>query len=134
MTTLNQAREAVYSRFVTEWDDETDFVLGNEEFDTEGVNEYVRLSVRQTASRQTSMGQAGNRRFERRAIAFVQVFTTGSDQRLDTLLQQAKDIFEGVSLAGSTVSFLEVLARETGQDGKHNGGLVEARFRYEEVK
>jgi hypothetical protein len=134
MTTLNETREAVYLAFVNGWSTTTEIVLGTEDFDEEGADEYIRLSVKQVASKQSSLGQSGNRKFERRAIAFVQVFTTGSDARVDVLMTLARSIFEGVSLAGTTVSFLEVMARETGQDGKFNGGLVEARLRYEEIK
>ena len=137
MTTLNQAREAIYAAFVAKWDvgPVSGYTFDNEKYDPPEGEPWVRLSVRHSDARQETLGSVGNRRFARRGTAFVQVFVpqdTGT-QKADDLTRQAMSIFEGVSLAGTTVRFLNVIPRETGVDGSWFGTLVRAEFEYDET-
>ena len=134
MTTLNQAREAIYSRFVTEWAAATVLTFENEEFDEPTDDPWARLTVRHTSRTQKTLGKVGNRKFRSAAIVLVQVYTrtnTGVQQG-DTLAVQAKDIFEAVSFSG--LDFNDGVVRETGPDGKWYQHLAEIAFDYEDIK
>ena len=134
MTTLNEAREAVYSRFTTEWGSSSAFTFENESFDEPADSPWVRVSVRSLSRSQETMGRVGNRKFRPTALVFVQVYTrtnTGVEQG-DTLAVQAKDIFEAISFSG--LDFNNGLVRETGPDGKWYQHVAEIKFDYEEIK
>lgn len=136
MTTLSEAKEAVYQRFV---DNYTGVALDkitfdNEDFNEPGTGAWVRLVVRSTARVQDTLGKPGNRRFRSSASVFVQVYTevdTGVQQS-DTLAKEAADIFEGVSFSG--LDFQSAVVRETSPDGKWYQSVVEAEFDYDEIK
>lgn len=136
MTTLNEAREAVYQRFVDNFTGVAleRIVFDNEELEDTGTGNWVRVSVRSTGRVQDTLGRVGNRRFRSSAIVFVQVYTetnTGLKQA-DTLTKEAADIFEGVSFSG--LDFRSALVTETGPDGKLYQSVVEAEFDYDEIK
>ena len=134
MTTLNQAKEAVYSRFVTQFGTTAPFVLDNEERDEAGDVAWVRLVVRSTSRVQDTLGKTGNRKFLSTAGVFAQVYTpvnTGV-QSGDSIAVQIADIFEGVSFSG--LDFKEAVVRELGPDGKWYVHVTEAEFDYEEIK
>lgn len=134
MTTLNEARQAVYDRFVTNWGTRTTFTFENEEFDEPATGDWVRVSVKQTASGQETLGPKTQRKYIRNASVMVQVFTptnigkTTADGHATT----AAGIFEGESFSGLNCN--DALIREGGQDGKWDITLVEVAFFYEETK
>ena len=136
MTTLSEAKEAVYQRFVDNYTgvtlDRIDF--DNEDFKEPDTGDWVRLVVRSAARFQDTLGKSGNRKFRSMASVFVQVYTeanTGVKQS-DTLATEAADIFEGVSFSG--LDFRSAVVRETGPDGKWYQSVVEVEFDYEEIK
>ncbi len=134
MTTLNEAREAVYTRFVTQWGTTTPVAFDDEDFEEPADSPWVRLTVRNVSRGQETLGRAGNRKFRSAAQVFVQVYTrtnTGVKQG-DTLATQAKDIFEATSFSG--LDFNDGVVRETGPDGKWYQHLIEIAFDYEEIK
>lgn len=133
MTTLNQATEAVYARFVSEWGTTSDYVFEGEP-EPEGSTEWVRLSVRGLGSEQISQGAVGCRRFRRNASVFVQVFTPANKgrQRGDILSETALDIFEAESF--SDLDFIQGDIRESGVDGKWLIMVVEVLFNFDEIK
>ena len=135
MTTLNQARTAIYEEFQTVWGATTPFTFDNEKY-TPPDTEWVRLTVRHTASTQDTLGAQGNRRFERIGSAFVQIFvpTDQGTTRADELATIARETFEGKSLTGTTIRFLDVIVRETGVDGQFYVVVVEATFQYDETR
>ena len=136
MTTLNQAKEAVYKRFV---DNFTGVALAriafdNEEFEVPDAGDWVRLTVRGRGRAQDTLGKPGNRRFRSAASVLVQVYTpadTGVKQS-DALAKEAADLFEGVSFSGLDFQVAEV--RETGPDGRWYQSIVEAEFEFDEIK
>lgn len=136
MATLNEAREAIYSAFITAWGSTTQVALDNEAFSPAENTAYVRLAVRHTARSQRTLGAAGNRKYGSLGTAFVQVFVpiNSGVKAADDLATLARNIFEGITLASVDVSFLDVIVRETGPDGKWYGVVVQANFDYEEIK
>jgi hypothetical protein len=136
MTTLVDAAEAIYQQFVPSWGATTELVLDNEKFDPPDETEWVRLSIRHTASTQETLGPPGERKFLRTGSAFVQVFTpVGTGTKLTRqLAEQARNTFEGLQLTGTDIRFLDVIVREIGPDGTWYQTTVEAVFEYNEKK
>jgi hypothetical protein len=141
MTTLNQARAAVYKRFLDEWADGdeplTSFCFDNEVLDGENLT-WARCSVRSMQNTQETLGAPGNRKFKRRALARVEVYTEpGSGLRAaDELIQVAVAMFEGRSLLGTAVKLYEVSSAEVGlvDDGRWFLSTAQAYFDYEQIK
>lgn len=135
MTTLNEARQVVYNRFITEWGVTTPFVLDNEQFDAEQINSaWVRLSIKNKIAGQETLGVIKRRRFKRDALLFVQVFTPvniGLSEG-DILCEKVRCIFEGINI--SDVWFSASTIRENGTDGAWFQMLVETEFSYEQIK
>ena len=136
MTTLSEAREAIYDQFLSGWGATTEVTRDNIDFDPNALSEWVRISVRHTASTQETLNSPGLRRFARFGSAFIQIYTEGDigTQRTDELATIARNLFEGLSLSGTTVRFLDVVFRETGAEGKWFQSIVEATFEYDETK
>ena len=136
MTTANEAKEAIYQRFVDNFTGVTAdrITFDNEEFEEPDTGAWVRLTVRGLGRAQNTLGKLGNRRFRATASLFVQVYTetnTGVKQS-DTLTKEAADIYEGVSFSGLDFNSVEV--NETGPEDKWYQSVVEAQFDYDEIK
>ena len=138
MTTLTQAREAIYLAFTTAWGSETQFTFDNEDFKPPKDEPWVRLAVRHENGEQETLGPVGNRKFERTGRVLIQVFAVedAGTERSDELLTLARNTFEGVTLAGTTVRFHGVTVREIGSTKKDKWfqTLVDAPFTYDETK
>lgn len=136
MTTLTAATETMYDLFLDAWGSTTSVTADNESFDPPDNASWARISIRHNAGGQQTLGGVGDRKFFRRGSFFVQIYTTEGQGRNagDILAAQARDVFEGVSITGTTVRFLDVIVRETGLDGKWYQHVVEATFEYEETK
>lgn len=136
MTTLNEAREAIFQQFVDAWGSQTALTLQNENFETDGLSEWARLVVLNTASQQDTLGVPGSRQFERLGTATVSIFVKGGTgtQRLDELATIAQGAFEGFTLTISSVTFLDVTVNEIGPDESWYQYNVVANFRYFETK
>lgn len=134
MTTPNEARTAVYSRFTTQWTNGVAYTFENEKYDPPETAPWVRLTVRNLLSEQDCLGAPGHRRFRRVAMVFAQVFVpldTGTKDS-DALVSALQGIFEGQSFSG--LDFTAVSSREVGVDEAWHLTLVEAPFDYEETK
>lgn len=140
MTTIAQAREAMYQAFVDVWDPvggplKSAYTFDNEQFDPPTDASWVRMTVRHNDSDQNTLGRKGNRKFGRPGSVLIQVFTpTDTGRSVDALADDARDIFEGNALAGTTVRFYGATVREAGKDGKWDLTIVEAPFDYEQTK
>lgn len=134
MTTPNEARDAVYERFLARWGALSAFTFENEKFTPPVGLPWVRIAVRNAESVQRSLGPVGGRRFKRNAFLFGQVFIPGDTgtKDSDALVAALQDIFEGVSFGG--LDFRAVSSREVGVDDGWHQTLVEGPFDYEETK
>lgn len=135
MTTLNEARDAVYDRFAAQWGVTSVYQLDNQDLRlAEGTVNWARLAVRQTDSNQDTLGPAGSRRFRRSAMAFIQIFVPSNKgtKEGDDLAQTARGVFEGTSFSG--LDFTDGMIREVGPDGKWFQYVVEVKFNYDEIK
>lgn len=147
MTTLNEARTDVYTRFTAEWVSGsaplTPYCFDNEKFDPPkdangGAATWARCSVRSMPGGQETLGRPGNRKYTRQAIVRVEVYTPpGSGlQPADTLVQAALAMFEGRSLLGSTIKLYDASSAEVGlvDEGRWFLSTIQVYFDYEEVK
>lgn len=139
MTTLNEARSAVYTRFLDNFTGlpVERITFDNEEFESleQGSLNWVRLVVRSTTRQQDTIGRPSNRRYRSAATVIVQVYTqvnTGVKSS-DSLVEEIQSIFEGVSFDG--LDFDEAATpTELGVDGRWYVATVEAPFDYDEIK
>lgn len=136
MTTLNEAREAIYDLFVAAWGVTTPIQRDGEYFDEPTDNTaWVRISLRSTFREQTSIGEVGNRRHESDANFFVQIFTPKDKgmSEADTLFRLAQTTLEGVTLSGP-VHLLATEPQEGGAEDKWNVMVAQTGVQFDEVK
>lgn len=134
MTTLVEAKKAINDRFIAAWEGKTEYTIDNEDFTEPESGAWVRLTVRNTDGGQTSMGRVGNRRFDRKGVIVVNVFTPieqGTSEG-DVLAEFAKDLFEATRFNGVTVN--NGLVREKGSDKTWFHHIMTADFEYYEIK
>lgn len=135
MTTLDQAQQAINDRFVTEWGTTTPFSFTNETPASNDIStSWVRLVSKLAVSGQRSLGQSGNRKYDRNGIIFAQVFSPineGSSSGT-ALAKQIEDLYEGERFNG--VVGQDSIIRDIGPDGEWYQLQVEINFQYEEIK
>lgn len=145
MTTISQAREAVYAAFLTEWNNRTPVALDNEEFkvedqinDTTGeMTSWVRLTMRHLAGGPETLGGRGNVKYQRTGQVLAQIYTACNNGTLeaDALMQTILDVYDGQRLTGTTVRFNGAVPLEEGvPDGDWYRASVEVAFVYDETK
>lgn len=142
MTTITEARNLVYQKFLDCWTGTplSQVTLENESNRLDnGTDPFVRFTLRHTTGGQETLGRVGNRRFERQAIAATQIFTpaasSGSSGGMftgDELAQEALDILEAMTFDGIYTN--DGVIREQDSDGKWKGHLVTVALFYEERK
>lgn len=139
--TIEQARDAILSRFKTVWDADAEsaglpIVWSDAKGDPPETGHWARVTVRHvTAGQATLSGETGNRRFRREGIVTAQVFTqfgTGA-AKSDRLAKVVMGAFEGYAAPGG-VWFRNVRLVEVGQSGNFYQVNVLADFEYDEVR
>ncbi len=136
MTTLNEARGAIYGAFNTGWGTTSNFTFDDENFTPPAEETFARLAVRHNSRIQESLGGIGRRKFESGGSAIIQCFApldTGAEGA-DTLAIVARNIFEGKTLLPEGIRFTAVEVREIGPGDDHYQINVEAFFTYTETK
>ena len=135
MTTPNEAKEAIYARFLAQF---TEVAAAKVSFDNEELeqpsDEWVRLAVRMSERDQFTLGASGNRGFRSRGRVLVQCYvrTNTGTSRADAIAKAAADVFEGESFSG--VDCYAAAIRETGPDGRWYQVVVEVEFDIYETK
>jgi len=133
--TLNEAREAIYQRFVSNTAlASSAYTFAGEKFNAPNDTTWARLSVSHEAGEQDSLGATGSRKFLRRGRVLVQIFGPVDQglRSLDLLADATRDIFEGTQFSG--LYFISADVREVGQDGEWHQLVVDAPFDYQETK
>jgi hypothetical protein len=150
---IEDARGIAASAFIEGWVDDlgdelTPFVIEDEGFaDPETgetvdppSEEWARFSVIHTGPRpgnrgpQVNIGGVGFRKFERGALAMIQVYTRTAlnAKRGDALVAKAIEIFETKEHSG--LKFEGGVFREAGKDGKMRMMVAEIPFFYQSTK
>lgn len=137
MTTINQAREAIYQAFAAAWGQRTPYCFDNEKFDPP-AGPWVRVSVRHQDRQQETLGAPGSRKFESRGSAFIQYFEPplGATEIADGHISAAVAIYDAKRIEGTTIRFEAAISREIGiiEDGRWYAALIECNFVYDEQK
>ena len=136
MTTLNEARGAIYTAFAAGWGATSVFTRDNENFNPPVNAVWARLTVRHDDRSQESLGGLGRRKFESVGSVIVQCFSpldTGATSA-DTLAETAQGIFEGKTLTPEGIRFTSSVIREIGPTDDWYMINVEAFFTYTETK
>lgn len=130
--TINDAREAIYSAFVTGWADAAPYTFENENFDPPAGAAWVRLSVRHRAAVTDTLGVTSKRKVLRIGGAVLQIFTPRDQgmQEADELAETFRSIFEGKTITPATLWFTTVSTREAGPDGEWLMLVCDASFTY----
>lgn len=133
---FNEAREILYAQFNTNWSltPPVPFAFDNEAFDSEGLDEFAILRVRQTGGGQHTLGESGNRVFRRRGTVSVQLHVAVDSglQRMDAMAEAVLDILEAKTI--SQVSLYDGDYRELGPLDGYARGLVSVAFDFDEIK
>ena len=96
---------------------------------------WVQFVIRHASGRQTSLGGAGSRNFEREGTAIAAIFTPvgkGLSESYD-LAKTIADAYEGVT-SPNGVWFRNVRIQEIGRDGEFHQTQVLIEFEYYETK
>ena len=136
MTTLNEARGAIYGAFSTGWGSTSAFTFDGESFDPPANIAWARLTVRHIARDQESLGGVGRRKFESGGSAIVQCFAPldSGAEGADTLAQVAQGIFEGKTLLPEGIRFTSSVVTEIGSTEDFYQINVESFFTYSTTK
>lgn len=139
MPSLVDARETIYQRWATQWGATTPYTFANEAYDPPVNTAWVSFGVVHTASTLEAIGGSGYggmNLFQRQGLCNMRIFVP-QDQGIraaDTLAQQARGIWEGVTLASNAIRFTNVDIREIGPVDSWFVIEVDATFQYDERK
>lgn len=136
MTTLNEARGAIYEAFVAGWGSTSLFTFDNESFDPPDDAAWARLTVRHAIRAQESLGGIGARKFESEGSAIVQCFAPldSGASLADALAEVARSIFEGKTLLPEVIRFTSAEIQEIGPTDAWYQINCTASFSYTQTK
>ena len=134
MTTIDEAREAIYQRWEAEWGSRTTYTFENEVFEEPESAVWVRVSVRNITGGQKTLGPKLNRKYERKVVIYIQIFVPkGTGMAASgSHAQFALGIFEGESF--SNIDCFDGSVRELPEEEIWQPTLVEIFCDYEEIK
>lgn len=143
MTTINEAREAVYQAFVAGWGTRTPYQLEGIPFIEPGPGiEWIRLVVRGLGGTTETLGDVDAKKHRRNAFVLMTVFApadAGMDEG-DGHAQFALDIFESknISVSGDNyaLNFIAGDVRELPleEDAKSREWEVEVPFAFTQTR
>lgn len=101
--TPSEARNAIFTRYLTQFSGQFDIALDNQPFSPPDPGEdvkWVRVSVQFTLGTQSSLGKTGNRKFVKSGFLYIQVFTPKghATNNNDDLAEDSLNLFEGERL------------------------------------
>ena len=136
MTTLNDARGAIYGAFKAGWGATSPFLFDNEKFDKPPLAEWARTVVRHAVRTQETLGGTGNRKFESLGSVITQCFgpLDKGVKGVDTLAEVAQGIFEGKTLLPENIHFTASVVTEIGPTDDAYQINCESFFYYFETK
>ena len=139
MTTPNEAKEAIYKRFVD------NFTLTDTEGNTisyffgkeEGVFEsetYILINAVDVASNQVTLGGSGNRKYEIPGLINIKIGTPiDKGQKVsDDIVLRLTDLFEGVTF--NSIHTFNTTFRQGADDGYHVIHIMSIDYRIQRIK
>lgn len=133
--TKAQAVELIYQRLKDNFTT-VPFELPNEKGNTPASGSWIRFTVFEDDSEQTTLGQIGNRKFKRAGMILINIFTIMNIgvKESNTLADELRAIFEGVSFGG--VRCYNAVARDIGDSDQGSWYQVnlEIDYDYDQIK
>ena len=143
MTTINEAREAVYQAFDTGWASRTVRQLEGVPFTEPIIDvDWIRVVVRNFTGATETLGDSGNKKHRRKASVIMSIFTP-ADQGMKAGADHAQfalDIFESKNIAvpggSERLDFIAGDIREVplGDGDKSRHVEVEVPFDFTQIK
>lgn len=135
--TPEEARNAILTRYLTEFNGQFEIALDNQPFTPpetgEGVK-WARVSVKFNGGTQSSLGRSGNRKFEKYGLLFIQVFTPigHATNDNDDLAEDSLNLFEGERLGDLWFSNGRIVT--IGEDGEWYQQNVVLELTFDAIK
>jgi hypothetical protein len=130
--TATEVRNAIMARYLNEFSGQFVIALDNQLSET--ADKWVRLTVNFNDGSQNSFGTTGTRKFTRRGLIIVQVFTpvnTGTDEN-DDLAVNSANLFDGVRLQDLWMYNGRIVT--VGADGEYYQQNAIIEFEYEDIR
>ena len=138
MTTQNAAVASMYGELTTNFS-LVPFVFENEDDNgpvpaPQKGAPWVRLVVRHQTSKQDTLGRKGKRKWQRRGMILIQVFTPSNEGRSesDAIVESLRGIYEGVTFSGVTCD--NFIPRESGVVDDEYMVVVDVPFAYYQTR
>jgi len=137
MTTLNDAREAIYQAFDAGWGSRTLRQLEGLQFTEPGPDvEWIRVVMRNFTGTTETLGDPSNKKHRRNASVIMSIFTPadGNMRPGDEHAQFALDIFESKNVAtpgGGRLDFIAGDIREVPLDADEKSRQIEVEVPFE---
>lgn len=130
---ITDVNEQITKRFIDNWTNGIPYELEGENFQAPDTA-WLRFTIRYTVASQWTLGQPGNRKFQRKGLIIANIFTPANAGRkqADILAQTFKDIFEGTTFGA--VEAYTANVKELGLDGLWYQVAVQVDFNYNELK
>lgn len=134
-----EAVNTILTHFITNWDLGTystiPVIFDNDETEIPNNTSWVRLGIKFSPSKRTTIAQVGNRKFGRFGFVSFQVFILGGSGTYegDNICEAIADVFEGKKV-GSLIDFTECSWSPTGKSDiwyQYNGTID---FSFDDIK
>jgi len=133
--TPSEARNAITSRYLTEYSEQFPIALDNLKFERPNPNvKWVRLNIQFNSGNQSSLGTIGNRKFIKYGLVFIQVFTpiNKATEDNDLLAASSLELLDGVRLEGLWLYNGRI--DTIGSDGEFYQQNVVVEFEFEDIR
>lgn len=132
--TLTEARNEMMKRYLDEFTGQFPIALDNKKLQKPDGVKWVRLTIIFSGGNQDSFGKVGNRKFVKRGLIFIQVFTPinkGTDAN-DDLCNSSLNLFDGVRI--NDLWMYNGRIRTIGSDGEFYHQNVIVDFEFENIR
>ena len=132
--TVTEVRNIIMSRYLTEYTGQFIIAIDNQKIDAPTDEEWVRLTVNFNDGFQDSLGTAGNRKYLKSGMIFIQVFfpINKGTNNSDTLAEDSANLFDGVRI--DDLWMYNGRVKTIGSDGEFFQQNAIVDFDYENVR
>lgn len=132
--TPTEVRNTIQSRYLDQFTGQFPIALDNQQFDPPVGNKWTRVSVQFNTGSQDSLGTVLNRKFLRKGILFIQIFTPANTatNANDDLARSSLELFEGEHIGD--LWFVNGRIITIGTDGTWYQQNVVLEFNYQHIR
>ncbi len=132
--TPTEARKEIMKRYLSEFSGQFPVAIDNKKLEKPDGVKWVRLTILFNDGNQDSLGKVGNRKYVKRGLIFVQVFTPinkGTNTN-DDLCNSSLNLFDGVRI--SDLWMYNGKINTIGPDGEFYQQNVVVEFEFENIR